>query len=132
MKVLNKKGFGIIYAVIIILTIAMVSVSVLQDINRTSSVVTEEHIKTQMDLYSSSTIEYALLWLSQDQAFSNAPSKTLNITYPGNYKFKVIVTPLNIPGNVPESAGTVLLDITGEYTDNVHNIKTARRTIQKP
>ena len=133
MKRKSKKGFAILYAVVLVVLIGMISVSMLSNINTTSNTTTEEHIRTQMDLYTSSTIEYALLWMSQNKNFSSGAMKTLNITYPGgNYQYTVLVRPLNIPANIPESAGTVMLDVIGTYIDGTKTLRTEKRTIQKP
>lgn len=126
-----RKGFALIYAVIMLILVGSVGMHTLYLINKTSSISIKEHIKTQMELYVSSTIEYTLLWLSENQTYSTNP-QNLTITYPGNYTFNVLITPLNIPNTIPESQGTVMLDITGQYNDNQHPFITTKRTIQKP
>lgn len=128
-----KRGFAIIYAVVLVILIGMLSVSMLSNINNTTNLTTEEHIRTQMDLYTSSSIEYALLWMSQNKNFSSGAMKTLNITYPGGkYSYTILMRPLSVPANIPESAGTVMLDVIGTYTDGAKVMRTEKRTIQKP
>lgn len=131
MKIKNKKGFALVYAILVMILVATVGMHTLYLINKTQSTAINEHIKTQMDLYMSSSIEYSLLWLSENQANSTGVNN-LTINYPGNYVFNIRATAINVPANIPESQGTVILDITGSYNDNKHKFIVTKRTIQKP
>jgi hypothetical protein len=129
MKNKNKKGFALVYAVLLMILVASVGMHTLHLINNTTSAAIKEHIKVQMDLYMNSSIEYALLYLGEAKLTG---SKTITIKYPGNYEYKVTMTPLNVPIDIPESQGIVLMDLKGEYLDNNHKFTLAKRTIQKP
>jgi len=133
-KNLKKKAFGLAYATFIMVVIAVVGINTIQMVAETNSSTTKEHIKTQMNLYMDSTIEYSLLWLSQNQNFSQNKS-TVTINYPSGYTFIVNTYPIvGINGaNIPiESRGTVVIDIIGSYNDNEHAFSLSTRTVQKP
>lgn len=127
----KRKGFALLYAVFLMIIVATVGMHTLYLINSTTVNTSNEHIKTQINLYTSSTIEYTLLWMSENQSYSTS-IQDLNISYPGGYKFQIHITPINVPADIPESKGIVLMDINGEYKDNINNIKISKRTIQKP
>lgn len=139
-----KKAFAIPYALFISFIIALVGVYTMELSTKTQSALVKENIKTQMNLYIDSTIEYALLKLSQEKTISASTTDIIDsyeIDYPNNFKFKVSVIPLYginsgiiaSPQEAPEeSAGTVIIDIKGIYQDDIYPFSISLRTIQKP
>lgn len=133
-----RRGFGIVYAVIILVLIATIGIYTLELAGRSVKSVSDEHIKIQMQLYMNSAVEYALLWLSETKQRSNPtdfgsadPWSDLNITYENRYRFRLRMYETSL--NVPESNGTVLLDVTGRFEDPGREpIVVAKRLVIKP
>jgi hypothetical protein len=133
-----RRGFGIVYAVIILVLIATIGIYTLELSSRSVKSVSDEHIKIQMRLYMNSAVEYALLWLSDNTQRSNPtdfggadPWSDLNITYENRYRFQLRMYETHL--DVPESNGTVMLDIVGRFDDTgAEPIVVTRRLIVKP
>ena len=127
----KRKGFALLYAVFLMIIVATIGMHTLFLINSTTVNTVNEHIKTQMNLYTSSSIEYTLLWMSENKTNSTT-TQDLNISYPGGYNFTIHIKPIAVPVNIPESQGIVLIDVKGEYSDKINHIITTKRTMQKP
>lgn len=134
-----RRGFGLLYAIIILVLIATIGIYTLELSSRSVKSVSDEHIKIQMKLYMNSAVEYALLWLSEERRYSNPtdfgspdPWSDLNISYDnGRYAFQLRMYETNL--DVPESNGTVLLDIVGRFDDTgAEPIVLAKRLLIKP
>ena len=132
-----RRGFGIIYAIVILVLVATIGIYTLELSSRSVKSVSDEHIKIQMQLYMNSAVEYALLWLSESQQHSNPSDfglgdwSDLNISYENRYNFQLRMYETHL--NVPESNGTVLLDIVGRFDDpNAESIVVSKRLLVKP
>jgi len=133
-----RRGFGIIYAIVILVLIATIGIYTLELSSRSAKSVSDEHIKIQMQFYMNSAVEYALLWLSENPSRSNPgdfggadPWSDLNISYGNRYNFQLRMYETHL--DVPESNGSVMLDIVGRFNDTGFDpIVVSKRLILKP
>jgi len=132
-----RRGFGIVYAMVVLVLIATIGIYTLELSSRSVKSVSDEHIKIQLQLYMNSAVEYALLWLSEEKrrskpsAFGVGDHSDLNITYDTNYAIQIRAWETHL--DLPESNGTVLLDVIGTFDNTgLEPIVMTRRQIVKP
>lgn len=128
---MKRNGFGIIYAIIVLVLVSTIAVYTLSLSSKTVKSVSNEHIKLQLELYRNSAIEYAILWMNEDKTRSQNPNGSdLNISF-DNYHFqiKMFATALT---DIPESNGSVILDIVGRTDVDIEPIISTRRVVVKP
>jgi len=132
-----RKGFGVVYAIVILVLIGTVAIYTLELSSKSVKSVSDEHIKIQLQLYQNSAIEYALLWLSENQSRSNpgefglGNSSDLNITYDDRFMFQIKMYETE-SADIPESNGTVVMDIVGRFEDSTEPLVVAKRLVVKP
>lgn len=132
-----RRGFGLVYAIVILVLIGTIGIYTLELSGRSVKSVSDEHIKIQLQLYMKSAVEYALLWLSEDKrrskpsAFGLGDHSDLNITYDTNYAVQIRAWETTL--EIPESNGTVILDVRGSFAKTgAEPIVITRRLIVKP
>lgn len=126
-----RKGFGIVYAVVILVLIATIAVYMLEISGRNAKTAADEHIRMQLRLYMKSSLEYALLWMGTDRSRSQNV-QDLNITYDDHYHIAIRIEPV---GDVlpPESNGTVVIDQIGFYNAAAgETVRMFSRQVLKP
>ena len=132
-----RKGFGIVYAVIILVLIGTIATYTLELSSKSVKSVSDEHIKIQLQLYQNSAVEYAILWLSENKNRSNPSefglgnSSDLNITYDDIYKFQIKMYETSLT-DISESNGTVIMDIIGKFEGTSEPIVVVKRLVVKP
>jgi len=128
-----KKAFGIFYAIVILLLISSVGIFVLENVARDIKLASDEHIKTQLNFYINSSIEYALLWMSENKnRSSGANYKDLEFLYDKFYKIDLRI--YHIKDFLPkESKGSVIIDIKARYDNGANEtIVVTKRVSVKP
>ncbi len=134
-----RGGFGVVYALIILVIIATIGIYTLELSARGVKSVSDEHIKIQQQLYMESAIEYALLWLSETKQRSHPVDfgeadgwSDLNISFENN-RYRFWLRMYEMTAEVPESNGTVQLDIRGSCDlTGAEPIVTTKRLLLKP
>ena len=128
-----RKAFGVIFAVMILVMLSSLGIFMLEILAKNTKTLSDEHIKTQLKLYLDSSVEYALLWMSEDKnRSSNADYKDLNFLYDNYYKITLRI--YHIKDYLPkETKGSVIIDVSGRY-DNALNepIVLTKRVVVKP
>lgn len=128
---MKRNGFGIIFAIIVLVLVSTIAVYTLSLSSKTVKSVSNEHIKLQLELYRNSAIEYAILWMNEDKTRSQNPNGSdLNISF-DNYHFQVKMFATTLT-DIPESNGSVILDIVGRTDVDIEPIIVARRVVVKP
>lgn len=128
---MKRNGFGIIYAIIILVLMSTIAVYTLSLSSKTVKSVSNEHIKLQLELYRNSAIEYAILWMNEDKTRSQNPNGSdLNISF-DNYHFQVKMFATTLT-DIPESNGSIILDIVGRTDVDIEPIIVAKRVVVKP
>lgn len=130
---MKRKGIGILYAILVMMAIAGIATYSLSMSAQSSRITVDEHVKIQLQLYKKSAVELGLLWLSADQSRSNPASdySDYNVTFDSNYAFQLRFWKTSVQ-HIPESNGTVIMDITGETNLLDEPIRITERMILKP
>jgi len=116
---MRRYGFGIVYAIVIMVLIAGIAISTLEISANNVETSSDQKIKLQMALYRDSTIEMTMLWLGESRNFCDGDdtnitansNHNLEFNYGQGYRYKVRCTPIR-----DEESGSVLLDIRGEFS----------------
>lgn len=128
---MKRNGFGIIYAIIVLVLMSTIAVYTLSLSSKTVKSVSNEHIRLQLELYRNSAIEYAILWMNEDKTRSQDPNgSNLNISF-DNYHFQVKMFATTLT-DIPESNGSIILDIVGRTDVDIEPIVVAKRVVVKP
>ena len=126
-----RRGFGVVYAVLILVIIATIAVYTLEMSSKNAKSASDEHLRMQLRLYMNSSVEYALLWMSANRSRSQN-MQDLNITYDDLYHVRLHIEPV---GDIlpPESNGSVILDALGYFGDETQEtVRMFNRTVLKP
>jgi hypothetical protein len=106
----NKKGSILLYAIAILVLLATLGAYALQFVAVNQRVSFDDFAKIQMELYARSAAEFGVLWMQyNDQRSQN--EQNLSIVYDGLYDFNITIHPIST--SIPESNGTVVMDIVG-------------------
>lgn len=126
-----KKSFALPFAIMVLFIMGTLGIYSMYISSQTVQVVVDEDIQIQLKLYADSAEELNLLWLSEDSDRSQK-GRDLNITFEGGrYVFMVYNTPTSLT-HIPESNGTVIVDIVG-FTDITGERKRiTKRVVRKP
>lgn len=136
MKKVNTKrgGFGIIYSVFIMILVATIMSYMLETGSQTSKMSLDEYIKIQNKLYEDSAIEWAILQIQNDNT-KNA-TETYSISFENNFDFNITAREITGASGIPESNGTVMLDVIGTCTlmgsGAGEQLRTHKRLLVKP
>jgi type II secretory pathway component PulK len=138
-----RSGFAMIFAIIVVVLIATVGAMSMQFAATSIEYVSHDHVNKQLEFYTKSSVEYALLRLSEgyqaDPASREDRQKNrFNIIYPlengddSGYEFNITMTRLPDAFRIDESNGTVQIDIVGRYVHITPPLTRSYRTVQKP
>ena len=146
-----RRGFGIITAIIILVTVATL-MTLMMSLSSTSVKTTLDlYLKEQAEILTRSATEYALLAISAHDNSINCV-KNININYPSAIEptHEINVTILYIGNSIPNCAGHILTNTIDTNESNLtviidtvvsvnkantgisEPIRVHRRTIQKP
>ncbi len=144
-----RKGFGLITAIIILMTVATLMALTISLSSSTVKSTTDIYLKEQAELLARSATEYALLAISGHDNTNNCV-ENINIAYPTsgpNYTHEANLTIYYIGNSIPncsnvinnsiftsESNLTVIIDTVVRVNPALTSepIRFHRRTIQKP
>ncbi|WP_332444921.1 hypothetical protein [Wolinella succinogenes] len=121
-----RGGFGLIYAIIVMVLIGTLLALSLRFSSESSRVSLDEHAQIQLKLYEKSVAEMAILEL---QKAGTPPDPWPSWTLPGGYNFQVSTLAINAEKKI------YLLDIKGEVTlplGDGHPLTLTSRRIVKP
>lgn len=132
-----RGGFGLIYAIIVMVLIGTLLALSLRFSSESSRVSLDEHAQIQLKLYEKSVVEMAILKLQKGDTppeFPNdpwiwSPAEGWDSTEPGGYNFQVSTLEVNAEKKI------YLLDIKGEVTlplGDGHPLTLTSRRIVKP
>ncbi|MFP4485870.1 MAG: hypothetical protein ACLFOC_02850 [Campylobacterales bacterium] len=112
----NKNGSILLYAIAILVLLATLGAYALQFASVNQRVSFDDFAKIQMELYARSAAEFGVLWMQYHKSRSDEntdQNKSVQITYDNLYDFNITIHPVDVPSSVPESDGTVVMDIVG-------------------
>ncbi|MGP1449827.1 MAG: hypothetical protein ACTTJS_01710 [Wolinella sp.] len=109
---MKRGGFGLIYAIIILVIIATLLAFSMRFSSSTVGSTFDEHARIQLRLFERSVMEMAILELQKNPNF-----KTKDFTLNAEYKFTVVATRL-------DAERIFLLDVYGYVLPPQHNAST--------
>jgi hypothetical protein len=116
-----KKAFALPYAIMILVILGTLGIYSLQISSSTIAIVVDENIENQLNLYSKSAEELALLWLSKNN------SSEVKISFEdGKYNFNIYTFP-----TANEYNRTIIMDITGYTEATGRRVRVTRKVIRK-
>lgn len=123
-----RGGFGLIYAIIVMVLIGTLLAFSLRFSSESSRVSLDEHAQIQLKLYEKSVVEMAILRLQKGDAPPTPPNDPWSWSFPGGYNFQVSTLAINASQRI------YLLDIKGEVTlplgDDYPLTLTSRRIVK--
>ncbi|MGD9595638.1 type II secretion system protein [Wolinella succinogenes] len=123
-----RGGFGLIYAIIVMVLIGTLLAFSLRFSSEGSRVSLDEHAQIQLKLYEKSVVEMAILRLQKGDAPPTPPNDPWSWSFPSGYNFQVSTLAINTPQRI------YLLDIKGEVTlplgDDYPLTLTSRRIVK--
>ncbi len=124
-----RGGFGLIYAIIVMVLIGTLLAFSLRFSSESSRVSLDEHAQIQLKLYEKSVTEMAILKLQKGDTPPEFPNDPWSWSFPGGYNFQVSTLEVNASQRI------YLLDIKGEVTlplGDGHPLTLTSRRIVKP
>ncbi len=124
-----RGGFGLIYAIIVMVLIGTLLALSLRFSSESSRVSLDEHAQIQLKLYEKSVAEMAILKLQKGDTPPEFPNDPWIWSFPGGYNFQVSTLEVNASQRI------YLLDIKGEVTlplGDGHPLTLTSRRIVKP
>lgn len=106
----NKNGSILLYAIAILVLLATLGAYALQFAAVNQRVSFDDFAKIQMELYARSAAEFGVLWMQYGSTRSQTKG-SVQIIYDNLYDFNITIHP--ILTSIPESNGTVVMDIVG-------------------
>lgn len=123
-----RGGFGLIYAIIVMVLIGTLLAFSLRFSSESSRVSLDEHAQIQLKLYEKSVAEMAILKLQKGVPPPTPPNDPWSWSFPGGYNFQVSTLEVNASQRI------YLLDIKGEVTlplgDDYPLTLTSRRIVK--
>ena len=127
----SKTGFALPFAIMVLFIMGTLGVYSIYITSQTVKLVVDEDAQIQLKLYANSAEELDLLWLSEDKKRSQNNSE-LNISFEkGKYNFYIYNWATSLK-DIPESNGTVVVDITGYTYIGDEKRRITKRVVQKP
>lgn len=127
-----RGGFGLIYAIIVMVLIGTLLAFSLRFSSESSRVSLDEHAQIQLKLYEKSVAEMAILKLQKGDTPPRPPNDPWSWSFPGGYNFQV--STLEVDEVNPENK-IYLMDVKGEVTlplGDGHPLTLTSRRIVKP